>query len=1072
MNSLWTIQLFGGLCACRGEERFTHFKTQKTARLLAYLAYYRDQTHPRETLIELLWPEGCDPADGRNRLNTQLSLVRTLLEPAGVSRGDVLYSDHSHVRLQAGMLTSDVAEFESLLEASRRVPEGEERLALQQQALALYRGELLPGFYDGWIVQERVRLNELSVDALYKIAKYQRQAGELEAALGTVSQALARDPYHEFSCRLQMWLYIALRNPAAALKSYQELEKRYREELSAEPSAATQKLAEDIRRNLRELAEQIRQDPRAVVRVVSPPRAGEGEPVTANTGRTAEPDVVPAGVNSPPMNLPLSLTRFFGREEQTERLKQWLVGPEKRLITLTGPGGAGKTRLALEVGRSIAPSLGGRVWFVDLAALQDGRLLPFALANALKATPAPQSDPLEEVVELLRQGPSLLVLDNFEHLLKLGTISAKSERAMNGESVLLVRTLLERVPDLKCLVTSRQPLHLEGEQELSVPPLAVPPDTEPLERLSDYAGVALYVDRAKAVRAEFALTQNNAKVVAALCRRLEGMPLAIEMAAAWARLLPPSQMLEKLGSRLDMLFSRRRDLPERQQSLRATFEWSYDLLEPELQSCFALLAVFRGGFSLEAAEALCGGEALEYLSELQERSLVLEEETEEGGRYRVLESLREYGSEKLAENGERTEAQQRHAEFFLGLAEEAEPRLAGVDQVLWLRRLEAEHDNLLAALDWSMKADQGGAVGLRLCGALARFWQVRGHWKEGRAWCLAALSREGSPADVRWRAKALNGAGALALRQSDYAAAQDYHAQAQALFREIGDQSGIATALQNLGNVAAYRGDYAAAQDYHAQAQALFREIGDQSGIADALNSLGRIAPSPNDKRIYFMESLALRREIGDRVGMAVSLNNLGAIAEGEGDYVAARAYYDESLSLKREVGDKRGIATALLNLGHIAHDQGDYAAAYDFFAGSLSIRREIGDRRGIAHALHGMGSVARAQGDYGAARTCFAESLSISQEIGDKKGMSDALEGFADLATAQEQAERSVWLLGAVERLREDLGAPATPGEREQYDRVIAMLQQSLDTSAFAMSWEEGRQMTLDQVIDVALRK
>ncbi|HLK58389.1 MAG TPA: tetratricopeptide repeat protein [Chthonomonadaceae bacterium] len=1066
MNIPWTIQLFGGLCACNGPERTTRFASRKVASLLAYLAYHRDRPHSREALIEFLWPE-CDPATGRNRLNNLLSLLRRLLEPPGTPAGSVVQADHSHVRLSPEVLTTDVADFERLLLCAGQAAEGAERIALLQEACSRYRNGLLPGFYEDWVLQEQQRLSERYVEALQELAWNQQQTGALKPALEAVDRALRVDPYREALYRLQMRLYAALGQPAAAQQSYQTLERLFREELGVTPSAAT-----------RQLAEQIRQNPRSVVggreRAAKPAGGAEGASASSDPIEKVEaPAAEPRSSGAPLTNLPVSLTRFFGREAQVAQLQAWLTDAEFRLITLTGPGGAGKTRLAVESARQAAPAFGNRVWFVDLAALQDGRLLPFTLAHTLQVAPEAHTDPLKQVVQKLQGGPSLLLLDNFEHLLRPRAEPTKSERPISVESVLLLRLLLEQAPELTCLVTSRRPLCLGGEQELSIPALAAPPAGDTPERLLDYASVALYVDRARAARPEFALTEKNAEAVAALCRRLEGLPLAIEMAAAWTRTLLPAKMLERLEQRLDLLVSRRRDLPPRQQSLRATLEWSYDLLEPEGKRCFAHLSVFRGGFRMEAVEAVCGEGAISALLALQEGSLVSAEEAGEDVRYRMLESTREFAAEMLTESGEREAVERRHAEYFLALAEEAEPHLTGPEPEKWLQRLEADYANLRAVREWSVQTPERGERELRLCVMLMRFWQMRGPASEGRAWYAAALSRPMNQAATLMRAWALNGAGTLACVQSDYSAARAYFEESLAIRRDLGDRGDIAKALNNLGGTACYQGDHVTAQAYYEESLAIKREIGDKRGIASVFNNLGILVSYRGDyasAQAYHLECLAIERETGDLSGVSNSLHNLGNVAFELGDNVSAHAYYSESLAIEREIGDRSGIANALHSLGSVAFEQGDYEAARTFYEESLSLRKEVGDRRNIAAALSNLGGVAYYQGDYVTAYAHYEASLMIFRELGNWRYIATSLEVLADLALAQGQAERTARLLGAAERLREELETPLPPNERKEYDRTVGLSRQSLGDEAFIAAWEEGRQMPRMQTVAYAL--
>ena len=670
--------------------------------------------------------------------------------------------------------------------------------------------------------------------------------------------------------------------------------------------------------------------------------------------------------------LPLRFTRFFGRDAEISRLVESLrpnplmPTPHTRHITLTGAGGAGKTRLAIEVAERLVEPFQGAVWFVPLADITDERLIADTILNSLRVERSPYREPLEQVVEALSKQPSLLVLDNFEHLVEGGAT--------------LVQTLLARLPTLTVLVTSRHLLGLSGEVEFVVPPLVTPNGGETAEQLSLYDSVQLFVDRAQTAMPHFQITNSNAPAVAELCQRLEGMPLAIELAAARAMVLTPGQMLKQLEQRFGFLVSRKHDATERHRTLQAAIDWSYRLLTPELQRFFTRLSVFRGGWTAEAAEAVCEEPlALDYLAQLRECSLALVEE--EGGeemRFRLLESLREYAGQKLRESGEEAVTRSKHLAFHLALAEEAQPQLEGLEVTQWLNRLETEHDNLRAALDWNL-SEVGSAECLGLCGALQQFWWIRGNLSEGRAWCARILGMAGGQKRSQERAKVLNGAGVLARMQGDHASAQ-----------------------------------------------------------------------------AYLEESLSIKREIGDRLGMAVSLNGLGIVAKSQGDYASAQAHYEASLTIFREVGDRNGIAMSLNNLGMVFKSQGDYASASTYYEESLVIFKEMGHRNGMAGPLINLGDIARCQGNYASARNHYEDSLVIKREIGNRWGIAYSLEAFAALAANENKTKQAAALWGAAEALREEIGSPLPPGEREPYDREVAAARQAANAETFVAAWRK----------------
>jgi predicted ATPase/class 3 adenylate cyclase len=557
----------------------------------------------------------------------------------------------------------------------------------------------------------------------------------------------------------------------------------------------------------------------------------------------------------PPLNaapahsahLPLQFTRFFGRTAEIARIIELLQSPETRLLILTGAGGTGKSRLAIQTAERLAESFQGEIWFIPLADLSDPGLIAGEIVDALGIPRSGQVEPLEQAVSALAKQPSLLILDNFEHLIGVESrdvIPAKAgTRVESKDGAQVVQALLERVPSLTMLVTSRQRLNLPGEREFAVPPLPTPNGPNSPERLSMFESVQLFVDRAQASKPDFRVTNSNAAAIAELCDRLEGMPLAIELAAARALVMTPAQMLQESAKRFDFLVGRKRGVVERHRTLRAAVDWSYRLLAPEMQRFFARLSVFRGGWTVEAAEAVCEEPlALDLLALLRECSLVLTEETEQGMRFRMLETMREYAQERLVEAAEVEVCNKRHTDYFLSLAEQAEPELKGADQAEWLARLETEHDNLRAALAWCRDADDGGESGLRLAGALWQFWLVRGHWSEGREWLAFALGHLGAHERTKARAKALNCAGELARSQADYAPARSACEESLAISRELGDRHGVANSLHTLGNLARNQGNYAQARSFYEESMAIRRELGDRLYIAASLESLANVA--------------------------------------------------------------------------------------------------------------------------------------------------------------------------------------------------------------------------------------
>ncbi|MCW3100764.1 MAG: transcriptional activator domain protein, partial [Chthonomonadaceae bacterium] len=724
-------------------------------------------------------------------------------------------------------------------------------------------------------------------------------------------------------------------------------------------------------------------------------------------------------------------TRFFGREEEIERLGKMLSTPRTRLVTLTGPGGTGKTRLALEAaahlveGTQDAPSTDVPTCavFVSLASITESERLFEVILRSLGVVPVPNQGALAQLASALEARPhTLLVLDNFEQLV--------------GDGALRVHDLLAQAASVKVLVTSRQRLHIEGEREFHLAPLPTSAGEQTLEALLGIPSIALFVDRAQTTLPDFQLTERNAEVVSQLCDYLEGLPLTIELAAVRVALLTPARILEQVqANRLDFLATRRRDAASRQKTLRATLDWSYTLLPEAARSFLVDLSVFQGGWTLKAAAAICAlseAETLDWLTLLRDSSLLVVSDTDEGMRFTLLETIREYSQEKLQERGEDSAVRRRHRDYFVEYLKQAEPELSGPDQALWLNCLQIDHDNLCAAIEWSETDAASAQVGLWLTGALSRFWDVRGYLCLGRGYLAKALSRADASAPTLERAKALQGAGSLARSQGDFASARALLEESLTILRALGDKGGIALSLNNLGNVASNQGDYGAARTLYEESLVIQRELGDNTGIARSLSNLGNMAYAQGDygaARPLYEESLVIRRELGDKTGIARSLHSLGNMAYARGDYATARTLYEESLVIRRELGDKAGISHSLTNLGVLAHTQDDKGAAGTLYEESLIIRRELGDKRGITESLTNLGTVAQALGDYGMAKSLYEESLTIQRELGYRAGIAESLFHLGNMFYTQSDYATARMLLDESLTIRRELGDRAGIG-------------------------------------------
>jgi len=731
-------------------------------------------------------------------------------------------------------------------------------------------------------------------------------------------------------------------------------------------------------------------------------------------------------VETLPTNLPVSRTGFVGREKEAVAARELLMRQDVRLMTVTGPGGIGKTRLAVEVASGVAERFPGGIYFVPLSLLSDPGLIALAIVQTLGIREAGNQSPLELLKKSLQQSlraPMLFLLDNFEHLIP---------------GAATVVELLAISPNLKILVTSRSPLHVYGEREFPVPPLALP-DAHAMpsvELLSRCPAVELFVQRAMAAKPDFALNRENAGVVAEICARLDGLPLAIELAAARVKVLSPSSMLTRLTSRLQLLTGGARDLPQRQQTLRAAMDWSYDLLNPAEQRLFRRLSALHGGCNLEGIEAVCDTKGdldldlLDGMASMVDKSLVQQVEHAAGeSRFVMLETIREYASEKLRANGEEAATKRAQAAYCLVLAEEEASEQVSSG---WLDRLTVEHDNLRAALEWL--TESGDAEwGLRLGTALFRFWEIREYFAEGRDSLRRLLNLPGAAAPTKARTRALFAAGVLAGEQGDYSAGEALIRESRDIARKLDDKTGVAVSLNALGVFARDRGDIAAAH-------------------------------------VLLEEGLAVWRDLGDLKAVARALSNLANTLKIQGEYERVCQLYVECLTIFQGLQDQTGVGWSLNYLGDVARDQSDCESAKRYYEQALAIFQELGDRWGIAGTLADLGNLARGQQNYERAQAFYQESLRIFQELKHKRGSARLLECFASAAAAQLHAERALRLAGAAAALRENIGAPLTAAEREKLEASLDAARQALGNAAGATAWLEGWGLPVERTIEELL--
>ena len=776
-------------------------------------------------------------------------------------------------------------------------------------------------------------------------------------------------------------------------------------------------------------------------------------------------------------NLPAQPTRLIGREHEVTAVSALLRRSEVRLVTLTGIGGVGKTRLGLQVSNDLLDEFADGVYFVALAPVIDPELVIATIAQVLGIKETGERPLLDLLKAYLRDKHLLLLLDNFEQVL---------------QAVPRLADLLSDCPQLKVLVTSRAVLHIRGEHEFPVPPLALPDLTHlpGSEALLQYAAVALFLECAQAARPDFQVTPDSIHAIAEICMRLDGLPLAIELAAARSKLLPPQALLTRLAHRLQVLTRGARDAPVRQQTMRNTLAWSYDLLDVEEQRLFRRLSVFAGGCTLEALEGLStalgdtSSDVLDQVASLMDKSLLRQvEQGEEESRLLMLETIREYGLEVLASNGEMENTRREHAHFYLSLAEDAEIEIGGPRQAAWLERLEREHDNLRAALQWTleqaeieepMEGKRSIETALRLGGALRGFWVVHGHLSEGRNFLERALAI-GVPIGsteikASVHAKALLVAANLAFIQSDYKRAEPLFKESLALYRELEDQPGIAFALSMLGSVAWTQGDMAVARTVTEEALAIARQVDDMERIATSLFILGLISSSQGEyarARALFEESVATHRATGNKRGIAHSLSQLAQVLiVSQEDQARVSPLLEECLTLSQEVGFKEGMAAYHCISGQLALARRDILTARSFAEKSVALYRELGHRHGTANSLALLGGVLATEGDYAAAQTLFEQSLAISCDLNEQWVASVYLVVLGEVVAAQQKLAWAAQLWGAAEALRDAFSVPIPLAERANYERLITSARVHLGERAFASAWAQGRSMTPVQAL------
>jgi predicted ATPase/DNA-binding SARP family transcriptional activator len=999
---------------------------RKAIALLAYLAVNDldrgSQSYSREALSALLWPD-YDQAKAFSNLR------RTIWEVHQALGEGWLIAERETICLNAAAdIDLDIARFQKLLSQSRQPGSPEQRIPLLIEAANLYRNHFLTGFslkdaygFNEWAYAESEDLRGKLADALGRLSDDYCAIQEAEKAIPHARRLITIDPLNEASHRKLMEVYIQAGQHSAALKQYQTCEQILRKELGLDPQPETLALYKRIRK-------------------------GEIKPVQVIEGGEITPSK---------HNLPSQLSSFIGRQkEQTEIMN--LIS-NNRLVTLTGPGGIGKTSLALQVGYKLLNEYPNGVWFIALDSLADPDLVSQTVAAVFDIRESSDRSIVEILINKLSQKTALLIFDNCEHV-----VEACAQ---------LATTLLSNCPKLKILATSREVLNVTGEATYRTPSLSIPEQDEAsLENLTEYESIRLFTERAALASSSFRLTNENAQTVIDICRKVDGIPLAIELAAARVNMLQVSEILNQLQGSFALLSTDNRTASLRQQTLQASMDWSWGLLTEAEQTFMRQLAVFAGGWTLESASAVCEGDVLSLTSALVKKSLIMvEQRPGRATRYRFHEIVRQYAHRKQVEAGEGSEVHTRHLQYFLGFSGEAEPALKGPVQIEeWLARLNEERDNLRAALRWAHKTDL--EAGLYISGRLQGFWESL-NLDEGARWMTGFLQKPESKEYPHAKAKALHALGVLLLWSQDYSQASSAAQECLKLFRACGDRQGEIDALLLLGHILEFLNRHAEADKLYAQARVLARSIGDARRQALALFRLGY--DHPDRQLAYWEEAISLFRAVDDRSSM---VNLLGATARFRilltGDIEMAQKDLDEaarfgSVRVRNINGlwEETAFAKSL-----IALLRGDYEQASALLEKVVTLAEESGNRMGYLWTRVHLGYVALRAGDLTEARTIFADTAFNFQKDESMIGAVFTLEGLAGLFVAVGKPERAAYLIGWADATRQQILNPRPFLEQANLDQNVAACLARMGAVAFWDAYNAGQKLSLDEAVAYSL--
>ncbi len=1013
--------------------------------LLARLLLSSGQVVSADRLAEDLWA-GRPPAHWMATLRVYISRLRRALGDGSAA----VATQPPGYRITLGESELDADRFAQLVATAREdltAGRAEAAAAGLREALGLWRGPALSDVADFAFAQADVaRLEEARLAAIEDRVQADLACGGHAGLVSELDGLVAAHPLRERLCGQRMLALYRCGRQADALQAYQDVRGRLDDELGIDPNPALQRLHQAI----------LRQEPELDWRSADGGAAAQDPAEAQRDARSAEDrtGVGPAWATpeATPGWLPAETTSFIGRESELATIRD-LLGLS-RLLTLTGPSGSGKTRLAIKAAAQGSGRYPDGVRLVELAPVTGPDLVTAVAASALGAREEPGRPLADTIAAHLRDREALLIIDNCEHVL-----DAAAD---------LINGLLRRCPSLRILATSQSRLNVAGEATWPVPPLTVPAPAEedPLV-IAGAESVRLFCDRAGLARPGFSLAADNAAAVREICRRLDGIPLALELAAARLNALTPRQLAARLDDRFRLLSGGSRTSLPRHRTLQAAIEWSHDLLSEAEQAAFRRLAVFAGGATLEAAEVVLPDQELpaeaifETVSALVDRSLLTTEERHGSMRYGMLESVHQFAREQLTQAGEQEELSRRHLDWLVYYAAQAD--LDGPDQGAWLDLLETDVENIRAGLEWGL-AQPGSELALALAGSLAPFWMVRGHAGIGRRWLDSALAAAGPGASPRLRAIALDGAGQLAYVQSDHDAQLGYQRESLAIWRDLGDDESTASCLGELGAAAHIRGEYPAAQAMYGEALDLARRAGATNVMARCLSGLGRLALHTDDQdqaTAYYTESMARFRAAGDLRRATLILGNLGVVAFNEGDFDLAASRLQEHLANARRIGDRKLIGGALTNLGTVWQNTGDIDRAARLHAEALALAEQVGDRRLASVALTNLGLVAVARKDYPAARSCYARSLELAEAVGERRSVAESLEELAGVDAAAGLMERAAVLFGASQAVREAIGAPILGPDLTRFRNAVAEVRLALGEGAFAAAERRGRRLS-----------